>query len=83
MTVTKEKLVHILRDDPQFQRERHGSLFDRGSADSYYHRGPTPHWWPEGTGCGMIETDLTAAEIEEYYAGYEDNEQFGEKKDWG
>ena len=83
MTITKEKLVHILRDDPQFQRERHGSLFDRGSADSYYHRGPQPHWWPEGTGNGMIETDLTAAEIEEYFAGYEDNEQFGEKKDWG
>ena len=83
MTVTNEKLVRILKDEPQFQRNRHGSLFDRGSADSYFNCGPQPHWWPEGTSNGVKETNLTVAEIEEYYAGYEDNEQFGEKKDWG
>ena len=28
---------------------RHGGPFDRGSADSYYHRGITPHYYVEGT----------------------------------
>ena len=37
---------------PQFNRD-HGSLFDRGSADSYYGRIPNPHWYPEGTGHGQ------------------------------
>jgi len=83
MTVSNEKLVRILKDEPQFQRDRHGSLWDRGGADSYYHRGSRPHWWPEGTGKGTIVTDLTLEEIQEYQAGYDDNEQFGEKKDWG
>jgi hypothetical protein len=33
----KEQVVQALKG-PQFDRERHGSLFDRGSADSYYGR---------------------------------------------
>jgi hypothetical protein len=82
MVITAEKIVRILKDEPQFNRKRHGSLYDRGSADSYYHRGARPHWWPEGTGKGKEITVLTAAEIEEYIAGYDDNEQFGEKKKW-
>ena len=28
----------------------HGSPFDRGTADSYYHRGEQAHWYPNGTG---------------------------------
>jgi hypothetical protein len=32
---------------PQFDRKRHGSLFDRGSADSYYSRPQDPHWFPD------------------------------------
>jgi len=27
--------------------------------------------------------DMTAAEITAYTAGFNDNEQFGDKKDWG
>jgi hypothetical protein len=83
MEVTQEKVVRILKDQVQFQRDRHGSLYDRGSADSYYRRSPSPHWYPLGTGNGEPITDLTVEEIEEYYAGYEDNEKFGDKKDWG
>lgn len=77
----KERVVRILRGTA-FDRERHGSLYDRGSADSYYHRGPSPHWWPEGTGHGKQVTELNAAERAEYMAGYEYNEQFGDKKEW-
>lgn len=82
MNGTVEQIVRILKDQPQFDRDRHGSLWDRGSADSYYHRSPQPHWWPQGTGHGKKITDLTAEEIEEYYAGYEYNEKHGDKKDW-
>ena len=67
---------------PQFDRERHGGLFDRGSADSYYNRIPDPHWYPEGTGHGQKITDLNQYELAEYLAGYEHNEQFGHKKSW-
>ncbi len=77
----KEKVVRLLRG-PQFERERHGSLWDRGSADSYYNRGARPHWWPEGTGRGEMVTNLTEAERAEYMAGYDDNEQYGDKKNW-
>lgn len=75
MTVTLEML-------PQFDRKRHGGLFDRGSADSWYSRPRNPHWYPEGTGFGPRVTDLTDAEIAEYHAGYDYNEQFGGKKDY-
>lgn len=63
----------------------HGNPFDRGSADSYYGRGHDPHWWPEGTGHGTrVESqDMTLAELRAYFAGYDHNEQFGDRKDWG
>ena len=64
--------------------QKHGNPFDRGSADSYYHRPANPHYWPEGTGHGtMVEgKDMTPEEIVAYMAGYEWNEQFGDKKEW-
>ncbi len=63
----------------------HGSPFDRGSADSYYGRPQEPHWYPEGTykGQRIGAEDMTLAEMRAYFAGYEYNEQFGDKKDWG
>jgi hypothetical protein len=37
----------------------HGSPYDRGSADSYYGRPLSPHWWPNGTNKGYrIEQGL-------------------------
>jgi hypothetical protein len=80
--VTQEQLVLMLKG-PQFERGRHGGLYDRGSADSYYHRPPAPHWWPLGTGHGEKVTNLTADERAEYMAGYDYNEQYGDKKDYG
>jgi hypothetical protein len=65
--------------------KRHGGAWDRGSADSYYNRGYDPHLYPNGTynepRIGL--KDMTAEEITAYTAGFDDNEQFGDKKDWG
>ena len=77
----KERVVQALRG-PQFDREQHGSLFDRGSADSYYSRPRDPHWYPEGSYNGDPVTKLTEAECEEYLAGYDYNEQYGDHKSW-
>lgn len=82
MELTKQQVVNTLTG-PQFDRKRHGSLYDRGSADSYYGRPTDPHWYPEGTGNGERVEALTRAEVEEYLDGYEWNEQHGDKKDWG
>ena len=76
----KELVVRALRG-PQFNRE-HGSLYDRGSADSYYGRPRDPHYWPKGTGHGVKVTELNSVEVAEYLAGYEDNERSGDKKDY-
>jgi hypothetical protein len=59
----------------------HGSPYDRGSADSWYSRSPQPHKWL--TSCPHSRVELTdAAEIAEYWAGYNYNEEFGDKKEW-
>lgn len=64
----------------QFDRSRHGSLYDRGSADSYYGREKDPHWYPHGTYNGEKVTSLTQEEVDEYMEGYKDNEESGYKK---
>ena len=74
-----EQLVPFV---PQFDRKQHGGLYDRGSADSYYGRPRNPHWYPNGTYKGDAVEDLTPAEVAEYLAGYDYNEQFGDKKDY-
>jgi hypothetical protein len=62
----------------------HGSPFDRGSADSWYGRPMSPHWYPEGSykGTRVEAQDMTLAEVRAYYAGYEQNEEQGGKKEW-
>ena len=60
----------------------HGSLFDRGSADSWYHRPRDPHWYPEGSYNGERIEATDPADIAEYLAGYEWNEKNGGKKEW-
>ena len=64
---------------------RHGGAFDRGSTDSYYNRDSRPHFFSEATymSAEIEERFMTRVQIEEYLAGYEYNEQFGDKKDWG
>lgn len=63
-------------------RTNHASLFDRGSADSYYHRAPSPHYGGMGGNSG-VRVDVTDPEmVAEYLAGYQYNEEFGSKKEW-
>jgi hypothetical protein len=60
----------------------HGSPYDRGSADSYYGRGKLPHKGGVGGDSGPRVTELTKEEVEAYRAGYDHNEELGDKKDW-
>lgn len=78
----------MVKDRVEFDGEvydsRHGGAFDRGSADSYYGRPRRPHYF-EGDTYKSVEIMLkdTDPKYWDYLAGYEYNEQFGDKKDWG
>jgi hypothetical protein len=54
--------------------KKHGSPYDRGSADYYYSRGMEPHYYPNGTGKfpRIKEEAMTEAEKTAYFAGYND-----------
>ncbi len=60
----------------------HGNAFDRGSADSYYGRNRNPHKGGVGGNSGPRIVELTTEELEAYHAGYDYNEQFGDKKNY-
>lgn len=64
--------------------DSHGSAFDRGSADSYYGRARDPHVYPNGTGREprVPMSLMSPEEIDAYHAGYDWNEENGDKKDW-
>lgn len=82
MTHTEqEKIVRALRGW-QWQRDNHGCLWDRGSADSYYGRKPNPHYGGVGGGSGVTVWVTDELSVAEYMAGYQDNEQFGNKKEY-
>jgi hypothetical protein len=66
----------------QWVRENHGSLYDRGSADSYYDRAPDPHYGGVGGDSGERVAVKDAGSVEEYLAGYTWNELHGHKKSW-
>ena len=70
--------------DGQLYDQRHGGPFDRGAADSYYHRPYSPHFYRGATHTSeRVElADMTAEEITAYTAGYNYNERFGDKKEW-
>ena len=89
MTMRNIMELNMVIDTIEYRGEvfekSHGSPFDRGSADSYYHRPEDPHYYPEGTynGDRVESKDMSMAELRAYFAGYEYNEKFGDKKDWG
>jgi len=78
----QERIIRALKG-PQFVRDRHGSLYDRGSADSYYDRSPNPHYGGVGGDSGDRVAVTDEESVAEYMAGYRYNEQYGDKKDWG
>ena len=85
--------LHILTDEEQlavvralrgwqFMRGKHGCLYDRGSADSYYGRSRDPHYGGVGGDSGPRVDQLTDEEGAEYHRGYTYNELYGGRKDY-
>ena len=68
--------------DGKTYQVKHGDPFDRGSADSYYNRPAHPHRGGVGGNSGDRVDTLTEQERAEYFAGYQYNEEFGDKKDY-
>lgn len=69
--------------DGDIYNARHGGAFDRGRADSYYGRSRSPHFFEGDTYNSLkIKPKETEVEYWEYLAGYDYNEQFGDRKDW-
>lgn len=64
--------------------KRHGGPYDRGAADSYYRRPFDPHYYVEGTGTSarVGKDQMTEEDIAAYTAGFKDNEDSGDHKDW-
>lgn len=81
MTEEEQKAVVRALRSWQFQR-KHGSLYDRGSADSYYGRARDPHYGGVGGDSGPRVEVSDESSVAEYNAGYDYNEQFGDKKDY-
>jgi hypothetical protein len=78
----QERIISALKGW-QWDRKQHGCLYDRGSADSYYGRQPAPHYGGVGGDSGERVRVHDKASVDEYMAGYNYNERFGDKKDWG
>ena len=70
-----------MRDTMTKYDTKHGSPYDRGSADYYYGRGRNPHYYPNGTGNAprVKVEDMTQAELDAYHAGYD---QEPDRKHW-
>ena len=81
MTEEEQKAVVRALRGWQFQR-KHGSLYDRGSADSHYGRMPNPHYGGVGGDSGPRIEVSDESSVAEYHAGYDYNERFGDKKDY-
>lgn len=82
MSKLRDLVSHIVDDRWQFQRRSHGSLYDRGSCDSYYSRGLRPHYGGVGGDSGPRVLVDDPESVAEYTAGYWDNERNGDKKQW-
>ena len=80
-TQEQEQIVRALKGW-EWVRGTHGGLFDRGAADSYYHRNPNPHYGGVGGKSGPRVDVTDAVSVAEYLAGYEDNERSGSKKEY-
>lgn len=63
--------------------KRHGGPYDRGSADAYYRRRYNPHYYTGATGSSELVEDLTEDEHNEYAAGFQDQVDSGDFKDYG
>lgn len=64
------------------RNRRHGGPYDRGSADSYYHRNRQPHYYKGNTYTSERVDNLTEEEIAEYNLGYDENEAANDHKNY-
>jgi len=64
---------------------RHGNAYDRGSADAYYGRPYNPHYYVGATYSSerITKESMTEWELNSYDAGYQDQANSGDFKDWG
>lgn len=64
--------------------KRHGGPYDRGSADSYYRRRRKPHYFKGGSyqSDEIPERLMSKQQIAEYNLGFDENEAFGNFKEW-
>jgi hypothetical protein len=62
----------------------HGGPYDRGAADSYYRRGPNPHYYEGKTYMSRLvpQEEMTQEELEAYHKGYLDNEKAKDFKEY-
>lgn len=74
-----DTLMELMEDKSDL---RHGSPYDRGSADSYYGRPKEPHYYEGATYDSKKITDLNTKELSEYNKGYDDQEKSGVKKQY-
>jgi hypothetical protein len=63
---------------------RHGSPYDRGSADAWYRRSFNPHYFVgDSYSSPKVEMEqMTAEEITAYATGYRHGEEAGDHKEW-
>ena len=57
--------------------ENLGSPYNRGRADSYYRRKNNPHYYEDSPYLSDKVTKLTLEEKEEYFLGFQENEESG------
>lgn len=81
MLTEQEQTWRILKGW-QWIRENHGSLYDRGSADSYYGRVPDPHYGGVGGRSGERFDVTDPQSCAEYMAGFNGNTELGDFKDY-
>ena len=62
--------------------KRHGSAYDRGSADAYYHRAQNPHYYKKASYSSerVEKKDMSDEQKAEYLLGYYETT---DRKDWG
>ena len=76
--------ITLIKFNGKTYEQEHGNAFDRGSADSWYHRPRNPHFYIGDTSSSerINEAQMSPQEVQAYLAGYQWNEQFGGKKDY-
>ena len=82
MSLLSSITVYVIKLEMETYNKRHGGPYDRGTADSWYGRGPGPHMFTgdsyaytsSGDSTLIEEKDMRPDELRAYEAGYAENE---------